>query len=63
MAASRGLYLFIMATQKQELKSKIKKVNYNIAYCEARQMRKTNPIYRDLINRREMLISTLNNIR
>jgi len=52
-----------MATQKQELKSKIKKVNYNIAYCEARQMRKTNPIYRDLINRREMLISTLNNIR
>jgi len=52
-----------MITQKQDLKKQIAKVDSNIAYCEAQQMPKNNPIYRDLLNRRDILVSTLNNIR
>jgi flagellar hook-associated protein FlgK len=53
----------VMKTQKQDLKKQIAKVDSNIAYCEAQQMPKNNPIYRDLLNRRDMLVSTLNNIK
>jgi|13_taG_2_1085334.scaffolds.fasta_scaffold184617_2 hypothetical protein len=51
-----------MKTQLKDLKIKLKDVESNIKYCEYKG-KENMPIYKYFLDRRDTLISTINNIR
>ncbi len=51
-----------MKTQLKDLKIKLKDVESNIKYCEYKG-KKHMPIYKYFLDRRDTIISTINNIR
>jgi len=51
-----------MKTQLKDLKIKLKDVESNIKYCEYKGAQ-NKPIYKYLLDRRDTIISTINNIR
>ena len=52
-----------MRTQAHDLKAKIKEVDDNIRYLQWKQVDPQSEIFKYLSNRRDVLVSTLNNIR
>ena len=52
-----------MRTQADDLKAQIREVNQNMAYLESLCIDAESEIYKYLSNRKDTLVSTLNNIR